>query len=86
MHSKNTLQVNHLVKNVLIVNKHEKYRGTSSLTTGNLIGKRVQSEMDTSDIGRWSWQRFRGRGEASICIIYFYRPFPPAAGGGPGSV
>ena len=60
--------------------------GTSSLTTGNLIGRRVESGRETSGSGRWSWQRFRGRWDTSIHIITFYRPVPPEAGGGPGSV
>ena len=59
---------------------------TSSLTTGNLIGTKLQSVRYTSGLGRWSWKRFRGRGDASIHIITLYRPVPPTSGGGPGSV
>ena len=40
--------------------------GTSILTMGNLIGRRVQSGRDTSGLGMWSWKQFRGRGDASI--------------------
>ena len=32
------------------------------------------------------WKRFRVRGEDSLCIVSFYKPVPPTARGGPGSV
>ena len=60
--------------------------GTSSLTAGNLIGMIFQSRRYTLDLGRWSWQKCRGIGEVSIRIITFCVPFPPTAGGVPGSV
>ena len=59
---------------------------TSSLNTGKLMGRRLQYGRDNQGLGRCSWQQFRGRGETSINIITFYKPVPPAAGWGPGSV
>ena len=60
--------------------------GTARFSTRNLIGKIVESVRDSSCLGICKWQRFIGRRWASICIIKFYRPVPPTAGRGPGSV
>ena len=60
--------------------------GTSIFTSGNLIGRRVEYVRDSSGLGRWSWKRFRGRGDTSIHTITFYIPVHPTLGGGPGSV
>ena len=84
--------MSHKLDATTVYNFHDSLSGTyrhggiSILATGNLIWRRVQYGRYTSGIGRWSWQQFRGRWDASIHIITFYRPVPPVAGGGPGSV
>ena len=37
------------------------YSGTLSLPTGNIIGIIIEGGRDFSGLGRWSWQRFRGK-------------------------
>ena len=59
---------------------------TSSITTGNLIGRRVDLERDNSGLVIWTWKLLRGRGEDYLRIVNFYRSATPRAGGGPGSV
>ena len=62
------------------------YGGTASLSTGNLTGIKIAQGKDLSGLGRWSWQKSRGQGNASPRIATFYRPVPPAQGVVPGSV
>mmetsp|Transcript_53808 Transcript_53808/g.161028 ORF Transcript_53808/g.161028 Transcript_53808/m.161028 type:complete len:426 (-) Transcript_53808:3458-4735(-) len=69
-------------------NKHDKVSGsyqlggTSSLSTGNLVGRIIGANEDSSGLGRWTWQRFRGQGEATTCIVSCYKPVPPNEGSG----
>ena len=60
--------------------------GRASLSTGNLIGRKTASGRYFSGLGRWSWQKIMGQGNASLRIAIFYRPFPPDQGDIPGSV
>ena len=53
---------------------------------GNLIGRIIEGGIYFSGIRRWSWQRFRCKGESSLRIATLYRPVPPATGGVSGSV
>ena len=62
------------------------HRVTSSLTTGNLIGRRTESIRERSVLGIWQWKYFRGKGEASLRIIKIYRPVLPPEEGFPGSI
>ena len=38
------------------------YGGTLNLFMGNLVGRRIEGGINLSGLGRWSWQRFRGKG------------------------
>ena len=62
------------------------YVGTASLSTGNPAGRKSSSGRDPYGLGRWSWQKFRGQGNAYLRIFILYRPFNPAQLAGPGSV
>ena len=62
------------------------YGGTLSLSTGNIVIRRIEGGGYLSGLVRWSWQRFRGKGEASLRIANLYIPVPPATGLGSGSV
>ena len=62
------------------------YGWTSSLTPGNLTGRKTESGKDPPVIGRWSWQKFRVQGKASLRIATFYRTVSPSQGTGLGSV
>ena len=35
---------------------------TTSLTTGKLFGRKIDSGRERSALGRWSWKIFRGKG------------------------
>ena len=67
-------------------NNHEvlyrKYqdRGIDSLSTGNLIGRKKASVIDPTGIGRWTKQKFREQGNATLCIVSFYHPVPQTQG------
>ena len=60
--------------------------GTTSLSTGNIIGRRLESGRDILGLGKCTYQQFRGRWEGYISIITSCRPVPPTAGVCPGSV
>ena len=62
---------------------HYQHRGTSSITTGNLIEMRAELGSYSSGLYIWLWKKFRGRGEDYLRIVTFYRTVPPTAGGGP---
>ena len=62
------------------------YGGTLILSIGNLVGRTIEGGRYLSGLGRWSWLRFRGKREVSLRIANIYRPVPPSAGGGSGSV
>ena len=73
-------------------NKHDSFLGplqygiTYSLSTGNLTGRNIAPGKDPSNLGRRSWQNFRGQGKASMIIDTFYRTVPPSQGRVPGSL
>ena len=77
---------------ITIYNKHYpflgpfQYRWTYSLSTGNITGRKTSSGRYLSGIGRWSWQEFRGKDNASTRIATFYTTVPPAQRWGPGFV
>ena len=63
-----------------------KFGGTESLATENLSGSKIVSGSYATSLGRRSWKRFRGQGNATLHMNTFYRPVPPNQGGGTGSV
>ena len=50
------------------------------------MGRKISSGRDPSGISIWSWQKFMRQDKSSPIIATFYRPVPPAQGGGPGYV
>ena len=58
----------------------------TSLSTGNLTGRKTAPGRYPSGLVRWSWQKSMGQGNASLRISIFYRPVPPDQGDVPGSV
>ena len=53
------------------------YGGTLSLSTINHIGRRIEGEIYLSGLERWSWHRFRGKGEASNGLKLSTYHYPP---------
>lgn len=55
--------------------------GTLSMTMDKMVGYAIEAGRDPSGLGRWTWQRFRGKGGAKIRIVTCYRPVPGTADG-----
>ena len=53
------------------------YGGTLSLSTINHIGRRIEGGIYLSGLERWSWHRFRGKGEASNGLKLSTYHYPP---------
>ena len=55
--------------------------GGGSIFSINKATHRVISKgFDPSNLGRWTWTRYRGRNNHTLCIICGYRPNPPSGG------
>ena len=61
------------------------FGGTASLATGNQSDREIGSDSDTTGIGIWSWQIFRGQGKSTLRIATLYIPVLPNQRGGTGS-
>ena len=55
--------------------------GVASLTLEKAVGHLVESGSDPSGLGRWSWQRLRGKGGAVLRVVTAYRPVPAGPSG-----
>ena len=53
--------------------------------TDDIITIKKKSDRDITGLVSWDWQRFRGKGDASLCVFTFYRTVTPFSGGVPGS-
>ena len=80
------------IESIADCNQHDPFLGpfqygvTTYLSTGDLTGRKASSGRYPYGLVRWSWQTFRGKCNSLIRIATFYRPVPPAHGGGLGSV
>jgi len=58
---------------------HRQQFGSVALLSLNKSSHRViRKGIDTMGLGRWSWTRYRGKNNLTLCIIVAYRPNPPA--------
>ena len=48
--------------------------GTLQITNGRTTNRIIDSGIDTRKLGRWSWQRFRGKANKTVTVITAYRP------------
>ena len=48
--------------------------GTILCSRGKACHRNISSGVDTTGLGRWSWQRYRGRHDVSLRVISAYRP------------
>eukprot|EP00957_Ditylum_brightwellii_P046303 3513637-Ditylum_brightwellii.AAC.1 len=61
-------------------NKHDKisgrhqYGGIASMTMGDFVGFYDGAGRDTSGLGRYTWQTFRGKRGLSVRVLTFYCP------------
>ena len=56
------------------------YGGTSSLSTGNIIGRNISCDRYPTGLGRWSSHRFRVQVKDTLRIVSFYCPPSPTQG------
>jgi len=59
------------------------YGGTAVFSNNQAAHRVISSGFDKSNLGRWAWTRYKGRGSSTLRIISAYRPNPPT---GPKSV
>ena len=59
------------------------YGGTAVFSNNQAAHRVISSGFDKSNLGRWAWTRYKGRGSSTLSIISAYRPNPPT---GPKSV
>ena len=68
------------IRPVVGYNRHDKesrkrqWGGTAMMTVGEAAAKVGQVGSDKQGLGRWTWQRMRGKAGASIRIVTVYRP------------
>jgi hypothetical protein len=68
------------IKTVTAYNQKEaspnkaQWGGTSVWSIDNAVHRAIESGSDTLGLGRWSWTRYRGRGNITLRIISAYRP------------
>ena len=61
-----------------VCNNHDdisrKYQhvGTDSLSTGNIIGRNIESNRGPTGLGRWTLKRFIGQGNAVHYAIFIF--------------
>jgi hypothetical protein len=53
------------------------YGGTALFSIGPAAHRVVEKGCDTSNLGRWTWTRYRGRNNQTLRIITAYRPNHP---------
>eukprot|EP00957_Ditylum_brightwellii_P211960 15366810-Ditylum_brightwellii.AAC.1 len=57
--------------------------GTASFTAGEFVGRLAgKGGADKTGLGRYTWQRFNGKGGIILRIVTFYRPCRPTNGAG----
>jgi hypothetical protein len=52
----------------------QQWGGTSLWSINNAAHRAIESGSDPYDLGRWSWTRYRGRGNITLRVICAYRP------------
>ena len=68
------------IKVAVAYNQHKDHKqtvqwgGTSIWSINNAIHRAIESGADLSGLGRWSWTRYRGRGNVTLRVISAYRP------------
>jgi hypothetical protein len=60
--------------------KSKQYGGVALFSINKAAHKVVGEGSDPSNLGRWTWSRYRGRNNHTLHIIYGYRPNPPSGG------
>ena len=53
------------------------YGGTVVFSNNQAAHRAISKGGDKSDLGRWSWTRYKGKGDSRLCVIAAYRPNPP---------
>ena len=53
------------------------FGGTAVFSIGPAAHRVADKGADTSNLGRWSWTRYRGKNNQTLRIISAYRPNPP---------
>jgi len=53
------------------------YGGTALFSVNKAAHRAIDKGYDGSNLGRWSWSRYKGKGNQTLRIIVAYRPNPP---------
>jgi hypothetical protein len=60
--------------------KPKQYGGVALFSINKAAHRVVSKGSDPSNLGRWTWTRYRGRNNHTLRIICAYRPNPPSGG------
>lgn len=53
------------------------FGGTAFFSINLAAHRACENGQDESGLGRWSWTRYKGKGNQTLCIIVAYQPNPP---------
>jgi len=53
------------------------YGGTTLFSINKAAHRAVDKGIDASNLGRWSWTRYKGKGSHTLRVFSAYRPNPP---------
>jgi len=53
------------------------FGGTALFSIHKAAHRVIEKGMDVSNLGRWTWTRYKGRGNQTLNIMVAYRPNPP---------
>ena len=60
--------------------KTKQYGGVALFSINKAVHRVVSKGSDPSNLGRWTWTRYRGRNNHTLRIVCGYRPNPPSGG------
>lgn len=53
------------------------FGGTALFSINKATHRAIEKGQDPSNLGRWSWTRYKGKGNHTLTILVAYRPNPP---------
>jgi hypothetical protein len=53
------------------------YGGCALFSVNKAVHRAIEKGCDRTNLGRWAWTRYKGKGEQTLRVITAYRPNPP---------